>query len=111
MKGKRNMYEVNEKDWKILRKKVPVWQENYMEKLNKEYIQLLQRNEQASTNFWDLEKRIFKDRRRIGVVIDMRRSRMIENILELLYDEVIEFNDLEEFSDELKEMINSILSR
>lgn len=105
------MYEVNEKDWKILRKKVPVWQENYMEKLNKEYIQLLQRNEQASTNFWDLEKRIFKDRRRIGVVIDMRRSRMIENILELLYDEVIEFNDLEEFSDELKEMINSILSR
>lgn len=41
----------------------------------------------------------------------MRRSRMIENILELLYDEVIEFNDLEEFSDELKEMINSILSR
>lgn len=28
------MYDVNEKDWKILRKKVPVWQENYMEKLN-----------------------------------------------------------------------------
>lgn len=54
------MYEVNEKDWKILRKKVPVWQENYMEKLNKEYIQLLQRNEQASTNFWDLEKEFLK---------------------------------------------------
>lgn len=105
------MYEVKEKDWKILRKKVPIWQENYMEKLNKEYIELLQRDQQASINFWDLEKRVFKDKRKIGVVIDMRRSRMIENILELLYDQVIEFNDLEEFSCDLKETIRQIVSR
>ena len=35
----------------------------------------------------------------------MRRSRMTNNILELLDDKVIDFNDLEEFRDELKETI------
>lgn len=105
------MYEVNEKDWKILRKKVPVWQEKYMAKLNQEYVKLLQRNKNASENFWDLEERIFKDKRSIGVVIDMRRSKMIENILALLHDKVITFDDLDEFSDDLKEIINFILTR
>lgn len=105
------MYDVNEKDWKILRKKVPVWQENYMEKLNKEYIEILQREHPASQNFWDLEKRIYKDKKSIGVIIDMRRSRMIENILEFLYDKVIEMDDLEEFSDDLKETIRMIMYR
>ena len=71
----------NEKDWKILRKKIIIWQENYMQKLNNEYIELLQRNNKASQNFWDLERRIFKDKKSIGVVIDMRKSMMVQNIL------------------------------
>lgn len=53
------MYEFKEKDWKILRKKVPIWQENYMAKLNKEYIELLQRDNNPARNFWDMEERIF----------------------------------------------------
>lgn len=43
MKEEDIMYEVKEKDWKIFRKKIIVWQENYMRKLNNEYIELLQR--------------------------------------------------------------------
>lgn len=27
----------NEQDWKLFREKVPTWQENYMEKINKKY--------------------------------------------------------------------------
>lgn len=105
------MYDVKEKDWKILRKKIIVWQENYMKKLNNEYIKLLQRDNAASRNFWDLEKRIFEDKRSIGVVIDMRRSMMIQNILALLSENVITLNDLDEFSDELKNEIKFIISR
>ena len=30
--------DVNEKDWKLFRKYLPDWQENYMEKLIKDYI-------------------------------------------------------------------------
>lgn len=105
------MYDVKEKDWKILRKKIIVWQENYMQKLNDEYIEILQRDNVASKNFWDLEKRIFKDKRSIGVVIDMRRSMMVENLLELLRDKIITFDDLDEFSDELKDVLKSITDR
>jgi hypothetical protein len=35
---------------------LPGWQENYMRKLNQEYIKLLSRNQLASTNFWTLNK-------------------------------------------------------
>ena len=45
-----------------------------MDKLNKEYIEILSRDCNPSTNFWELKKRIDEDKRDIGVVIDMRRS-------------------------------------
>lgn len=106
------MYDVKEKDWKIFRKKIIVWQENYMQKLNNEYIKLLQRENVPSKNFWDLEKRIFKDKRSVGVVIsNMRRSTMIQNILELLRDDIIQFDDLNDFSEELKNEIKLIINR
>lgn len=106
------MYDVKEKDWKIFRKKIIVWQENYMQKLNNEYIKLLQRENVPSKNFWDLEKRIFKDKRSVGVVIsNMRRSTMIQNILELLRDDIIQFDDLNDFSEELKNEIKLMINR
>lgn len=106
------MYDVKEKDWKIFRKKIIMWQENYMQKLNNEYIKLLQRENVPSKNFWDLEKRIFKDKRSVGVVIsNMRRSTMIQNILELLRDDIIQFDDLNDFSEELKNEIKLIINR
>ena len=52
------MYDVKESDWKLLRKLVPGWQERYMDKLNKEYIEILSRDCNPSTNFWELKKRI-----------------------------------------------------
>lgn len=106
------MYDVKEKDWKIFRKKIMMWQENYMQKLNNEYIKLLQRENVPSKNFWDLEKRIFKDKRSVGVVIsNMRRSTMIQNILELLRDDIIQFDDLNDFSEELKNEIKFMINR
>ncbi len=105
------MYDVKEKDWKIFRKKIIIWQENYMQKLNNEYIKLLQRDNAASKNFWDLEKRIFEDKRSVGVVINMRRSTMRENILLLLRDDIITFDDLDDFSEELKSDIKFIIDR
>lgn len=105
------MYDVKEKDWKIFRKKIIMWQENYMQKLNNEYIKLLQRENVPSKNFWDLEKRIIKDKRSVGVVINMRRSTMIQNILELLRDDIIQFDDLNDFSEELKNEIKLMINR
>ncbi len=100
------MYNVKESDWKLLRKLVPGWQERHMDKLNKEYIEILKREENPSSNFWEIEKRINEDKSHIGVVINMRRSRMVENILMLLKTKVIGIEELADFSDELKEEIN-----
>ena len=102
------MIEVSEKDWKLFRKQLPGWQESYIEKLNQEYIEILNSPEVSSEKFWKLEKRIKNDKRKIGVVCDMRRSKMIENIVSLLAEKVITTDDLSAFSDDLKSMVKMI---
>ncbi len=99
-----------EKDWKLFRKLVPGWQESYMEKLLKEYAALLEQNKMPSEKFWELERRIREDKKHPGVVLDMRRSRLSENLTMLISTGVIEIKDLDEFSDELKEEIQFYLS-
>lgn len=51
-----DMNRFSEKDWKIFRSKIAAWQEAYMEKLNREYIELLNGEGNASDKFWALER-------------------------------------------------------
>lgn len=103
--------QITERDWKIFRKKIPNWQESYMERLAKEYIILLQSEKKASSKFWELEERIKEDKKSPGVIIDMRRSTAINNIINLVLDEVISLDDLEEFSDDLKDTVKYIVQK
>lgn len=103
-----DVYAVNEKDWKLFRQKLPGWQETYMDRLNREYVALLTGPGEASDKFWILEKRIRSDKRSVGVVADMRRSMMYNNILSLIDDDVIGIDDLDGFSDELREQIKFV---
>lgn len=105
------MYEPSKKDWKLFREKIAVWQETYMEKLLKEYVEYLNSDLPASTKFWELEKKLRTDKKSPGVLIDMRRSTMFGNIISLINDGVICFDDLAEFSDELKEPVSFVLGR
>ena len=73
-----------------------------MEKLCKEYIDLLSSDIDASDRFWELEKRIKADSKKTGVIAIMSRSKMIFNIADLVYDGAISMDDLEEFSDDVK---------
>ena len=102
------MYQVKEQDWRLFRKKLPLWQEAYMDKLNQEYIQLLSGEGVASDKFWELEKRIRTDKKSIGVVADMRRSQMYSNLISLLVNEIIREDDLGGFSEELAENIKYV---
>jgi len=99
------MYQVKEQDWKLFRKKLPLWQEAYMDKLNQEYIRILSGESLASEKFWELEKRIRIDKKSVGVVADMRRSQMYSNLLSLLVNEIIGEDDLDGFSEELTETV------
>lgn len=103
------MYRVKEQDWKLFRKKLPLWQEAYMDRLNQEYIQLLAGDGSASRKFWELENRIHMDQKSIGVVADMRRSQMYSNLLSLLVHEIIREEDLDGFSEELSESLKCVV--
>ena len=63
--------EFKETDWKLFRKKLPGWQEAFMAELNKEYISILSRDQNASDNFWELEKRIREGRLKWIVEINL----------------------------------------
>ena len=103
------MRNFSEKDWKLFRKKLPGWQEAYMQRLCQEYIELLSSDIKASERFWELEKKIKADRKKTGVVATMSRSKMIFNIADLVYDGAISMDDLEEFSDDAKEAVRKML--
>ena len=93
----------SEQDWKLFRSKVPGWQEAYMDRLNREYIELLSGDGNPSEKFWALDKRIRRDKRSVGVVINMRRSMFWENIADLIRDGVICLDDLDDFSEDVRE--------
>lgn len=97
-----NYFCPKESDWKLFRKLVPVWQENYMGRLLAEYQNLINENSNPSTRFWKLNDRMMNDKKSPGVLINMRRSKMYENIEIMLRDKVINYNDLAEFSEELR---------
>ncbi len=103
------MYTVNEQDWQLFRKHLPVWQEAYIERLIAEYTELLTSPKQASEKFHILDQKIHNDRKRVGVQARMSRSCMVENILGLLYDGVITADNLDDFSDDLRSRLLFII--
>ena len=105
------MVVISKSDWKLFREKLPDWQEHYMEQLTKEYIELLSSPGNASDHFWELEKRIKKDRKHPGVILEMSKSDAIWNIATLVGENVITMEDLEDFSQDLIDAVKLILSR
>ena len=59
--------DISKKDWKLFQEKLPSWQENYMQKLVKEYAEYLNDDtKKPSKRFWWMEKRIKEDRHHPG---------------------------------------------
>ena len=73
----RNMVEISKADWKLFRERVTEWQEHYMERLTKDYIELLSSPGYASVHFWKLDKRIKSDKKHSGVVLEINKSEML----------------------------------
>ena len=82
-----------------------------MEKLVKEYADYLCSDLSASTEFWEIEKRIQRDKKTPGVCIELIKSDMFWDIAGLINDRAISTNDLEEFRGDLKEAVALILKR
>ena len=99
------MYSVKESDWKLFKKLLPEWQERFMERLIGEYAKMVAGQGFASDRFWKLQGRLQKDVRNVGVRADMRRSVMVMNLLSLLHEGAITKDDLDGFSDELRQSL------
>lgn len=105
------MIEPSKKDWILYREKIPGWQEDYMERLIRQYSEFLSSDLPASSKFWELEERVKRDKKTPGVCISLSKSNMMWDIVSLIHDGVISFDDLKEFSDDLKEVVKFILER
>ena len=103
--------EISKSDWKLFRARIAEWQENYMERLVKEYIDMLNGNGNASDKFWELEERIKKDKKHPGVMLELSKGNMIFDIVALINSGVITAADLEGFSDELRKNVEFLLHR
>ena len=103
--------EVSKKDWKLYREKIGNWQEAYMEKLVAQYVDYLNSDLSASTKFWGMEKRIKRDKKNPGVLIELNKQDMPFDLVRLLKLGVITSTDLDEFSDELKETVAFLKDR
>ena len=106
-----NKLEISKKDWKLYRTRISEWQTAYMGRLVNEYMEVLKGEGNASDKFWELEERIKKDKKHPGVIVEMSKGNMIFDIIALINADVITFEDLEDFSDELKEQVKFIISR
>ena len=105
------MKEISKSDWKLFNERLPLWQENYMERLINEYIDILNSQGDASERFWKLEDRIKIDRKNPGVILQKRKLEAVWDIAMLVGQKVITMKDLEGFSPELIEEVEVILNR
>lgn len=103
------MINPSKSDWKRYQQKNREWQERYIEKLVLEYADYLRSNLPASVKFWELEKRIKRDKKNPGVQIEVSKSEMFWDIIRLLRIGVISIEDLAEFSEDLKKEIENNL--
>lgn len=101
--------EISKRDWKLFRDKIGAWQETYMQKLVEEYMILLNDSLTASSKFWELEKRIKRDKKNPGVMITLSKQQMLYDIVHLINDGAITMDDLLEFSDELRNEVKFLL--
>ncbi len=96
---------VTKADWKLYRERVPEWQEAYMARLNQSYRKLLSGPGLASDKFWELDKRIRRDKKSPGVVLVLDKDNMIWDLHIMLKNKIISMKDLDGFSDGLRDFL------
>ena len=100
--------EISKADWKLFQDRLRLWQENYMERLIEEYVKMLQGPENASSKFWQLERKIKSDRLNPGVTLVLDKQQVINDIANMVKIGVITIADLEGFSEELINEVKSL---
>ena len=93
--------EISKADWKLFQERLRLWQENYMQRLIDGYIKMLQGPGNASSKFWQLERKLKSDRLNPGVSLVLDKQEVINDLVNMIKIGVITIADLEGFSEEL----------
>lgn len=100
----------SKRDQLLFRERIIGWQEAYIGRLNREYIELLSRDGSETEKFWELYRRIHRDKRNAGVQAEMRNSEILANLCRLVNEGAIGYDDLDGLSEELRENMIRITS-
>ncbi|MBP3856634.1 MAG: multidrug transporter [Ruminiclostridium sp.] len=100
-----------ESDWKLFQSKYAEWNENYIDRLCKDYMEILNSDKAPSERFRVLSDRISSDRQKVGFAVRNSRSQMLRNIVDLVERGAITLDDLDSFSDELKTAVKVITDK
>lgn len=91
-----------ERDWRLLKKRLPQWQEYYIQTRLTVYRQLLSDDATLpSERFWKLNQLLKEDKQKTGIQVEASHSKLNQILLNLLYEGAITKEDLTGFSDEL----------
>ena len=90
---------------------LPKWQERYINRLNQEYKKILDSDGSPENKFWKLEKQIKADRKSPGVLVEVSKRSMFQTLLQLILEKVITDEDLNGFSEELRDGIDDVVKR
>lgn len=102
--------EHSKSDWQLYQNRIGAWQERYMERLEQEYVGLLNGNLHPSEKFWELHRRMQSDQKKPGVKLILDKKEMQYQIIALLRDGAISMDDLNGFSEELIQEIKKLMN-
>ena len=98
------------KDFKLFHAKIGEWQERYIALQLEDYKAILEKPQNPSATFHELEKRMKEDRTKYGVSFKgIRPSELTVTLMIMLKEGSISFEDLEDFSEELKDTIRKFM--
>lgn len=81
------------------------------DKLNHQYIDLLNGDGLASDKFWELNRRIREDRKSLGVQMELRKPDLPYTLVNLLHEKIITEDDLNQFSNVLQDAVKQLQER
>lgn len=102
---------VLERDWRLYKERIADWQERHIGNLLEEYRKIIDSDLENSEKFWEIYDRIRDDKRSEGVMCERKRANMIEVIEALMIQGIIKPEDLDGFSEELKNEVEMFTSR
>lgn len=102
---------IGQQDWKLFKECLPIWQNRHLENVVNQYLEILSDNgTEPAERFWQLENRVSEDKKHPGVIVEMNRDNVVSTIVSMLREGIITEDDLNGFSDELKEVIRFFLN-